>query len=92
MTSLQTYLNVLVLRFISIVSSKRKSGSSGFAGGDGVLGGDKLPKEVIFPCNAIDIMLKLSIVWKGPNHGFRAFGIAMAPLGSTHAKRQHYFI
>ena len=33
----------------------------------------------LFPYDAIDALLKLSIVWSRPNHGFRAFGRAMTP-------------
>ena len=38
---------------------------------NGVLGGAGPNCQIsrFFPCNAIDIMLKLSIVREGPNHG-----------------------
>ena len=36
-----------------------------------------------FPCNAMDIVLKLSIVWRGPNHDFRAFGRGHDPVAPS---------
>ena len=38
--------------------------------------GQTVQRSLFFPCNAIDIMLKLSIVWWGPN----LWKMAMAPL------------
>ena len=56
------------------------------------VGGQSAQKSIFFPCNAIDILLRLAIVWRGPNHGFRAFerghGPVLAPLGSAHAINQ----
>ena len=48
-----------------------------FVGGGG--GGANCPKSRFFLCSAIGIMLNLHIVWRGPNHGFRAIWRAMAP-------------
>ena len=56
----------------------------------------KLFKEInferglFFPCN-VTVMLKLSIVLGGPNHGFRAFGRGSGPplIRSCYGKRQY---
>ena len=42
--------------------------------------GQTAQRSRFFPCNAIDIMLKLSMVWRRPNHGFRAIGRGHVPV------------
>ena len=57
--------------------------------------GQTVERSRFFPCNAIDIMLIFFIVWRGLNHGFRAFGrghgpfraFGLSPLGSAFAVR-----
>ena len=53
-------------------------------GQKGVLGWPNCSKRQFFPCNAIDITLKLIVVWREPNHDFIALGGAMPP-GSAYA-------
>ena len=56
-----------------------------WGGPNGALGGGQTAQRSwFFPWNTIDIMLKLFIVWRGPNHGFIAFvrGHCEDPVGT----------